>query len=250
VPRGNTGRFRQVFATGFDGGVPLGGFSDCGHNAETRAAYCGGLTGRWRTDWWAYPSGWPDTAKSGADGNRGAPFGGTYEPQDTVWVSGGAMHIRMFRPPTGGDNHVAAVVPKACMNMRYGKYSERFRVVRYAPGFKSAHLFYQGGFEIDYPENDWGSTISAYTHPGEASFGTSAKWSSWHTTSIEWTPGSIRFLLDGAVIGTTTTQVSDMPMSWILQNESSIQGPYAAPGAVAQMDIGWVACYALKGASR
>jgi hypothetical protein len=249
MPHGNCGPFRQIFAENFSvGSVPLGGFSDCNHNTASPAAYCGGLTGHWRRDWWAYPSGWRDTAKSGADGNRGAPFGGTYEPQDTVWVSGGEMHIRMYRPAAGGDNHVAAVAPRACGNMWYGKYSERFLVSRLAAGFKSAHLFYQRGqFEIDYPDNDWGATISAYTHPGEANFSTAARWTDWHTTSIEWTPGTLKFFLDGALIGATTRSVPDIPMSWVLQNESSINGPYAAPGGVAQMDITWVTCYKFGG---
>jgi beta-glucanase (GH16 family) len=130
------------------------------------------------------------------------------------------------------------------MDRQYGRYSERFRVVHAEPGFKSAHLFYRGGHEIDFPENDYTGTISAYVHPGGPTFGTAAKWSDWHTTEIEWMPGALKFRLDGAVIGTATQKVPDIKMSWILQNESSIMGPYAAPGASAQLDIAWVSCYA------
>jgi hypothetical protein len=246
APKGDLPGWKQVFVTDFPGTVPVGAFSDCNNDVNSPQAACNGLRpyGEYYANWWAYPSGWPDTAKSGADGNVGAPFGGVYRPELTVSVGGGAMHIRMFRPSTGGENAVATVVPRKCMDRQYGRYSERFRVVHADPGFKSAHLFYQGGYEIDYPENDYDRAISAYVHPGGATFATAAKWSDWHTTDIEWTPGVVKFYLDGALIGTATDKVPSIKMSWILQNESSIIGPYAAPGASAQLDIDWVSCYA------
>lgn len=247
APTNNQSGFKQVFVDDFCTPVPLGAFSDCNHNHDTPQAYCGGLKayGAYYNNWWAYPSGWPDTAKSGADGNTGAPFGGTYEPQNTVSVSNGEMHIDMYRSSGGGDNNVAAVVPRACMDQEYGMYSERFIVSRADPGFKSAHLFYDGGYEIDYPENDYGMTMSAYTHPGGANFSTGARWTTWHTSTIKWTSNSVEFYLDGNLVGTTTNKVPAIKMSWILQNESSIMGPYAAPGARADLDIDWVSCYAV-----
>lgn len=246
IPADNVPGWKLLFADDFSGTVPLGAFSNCSSTQTPQQARCTGLQsyGNYYNNWWAYPTGWPDTAKSRADGNTGAPYGGVYHPEDTVSVSNGAMHIHMYRPTTGGDNHVATVVPIPCMNHQYGRYTERLKVTRYAPGFKSAHLFYEGGFEIDYPENDYGTTMSAYTHPGEANFSTAAKWTDWHTTVIEWTPGQIKFYMDGSLVGTTTTQVSNIAMDWILQNESSIRGPYAANGASSQLDIDWVACYA------
>lgn len=246
MPTGNLANWKMIFNDDFTGTVPVGAFSDCNHNTDTPQAYCGGLKnyGNYYKNWWAYPNNWDDTAKSGADGNDGAPFGGTYHPEDVVSVSNGAMHVKMFRPAKGGDNHVAALVPRACMDRKYGRYVERFKVVQADPGFKSAHLFYNGGYEIDYPENDFGDTISAYTHPGEANFSTGAKYTTWHTTAIEWTSGSVKFYMDGKLVGTTTKKVPNINMSWVLQNESSIMGPYAKPGATAQLDTDWVACYA------
>jgi len=129
------------------------------------------------------------------------------------------------------------------MAQQYGMYTERFKVVKADKGFKSAHLFYDQGFEIDYPENDYGSTISAYMHSGGANVSANTKWEGWHTTTIKWTANSVQFLMDGKVIGTATNKVPNIKMSWILQNESSIMGPYADPGGKAQLDIDWVACY-------
>lgn len=65
LPRGDCGPFWQVLAEDFNGDrVPLGSFSDCAHDVDTSAAYCGGLKGKYRDNWWAYPTGWPDTAES------------------------------------------------------------------------------------------------------------------------------------------------------------------------------------------
>ena len=47
----------------------------------------------------------------------------------------------------------------------------------------------------------------------------------WHTAVVEWTPGRITFLLDDQQFGTTTSEVPGMPMNWILQSETSLDGP-------------------------
>lgn len=246
MPTDNVSGWKLKFADNFTGSVPLGAFSGCSSSQNPATSRCSGLKnyGAYYNNWWAYPSGWPDTAKSGADGNTGAPFGGVYRPEKVVSVDKGAMHIKMYRPSTGGDNHVATVVPIPCMDQKYGRYTERFKVVQYQPGFKSAHLFYKGGFEIDYPENDYHHPISAYVHPGGGNFNSGTKYTdAWHTTTIEWTASSVKFYMDGRLIGTATKSVPNITMDWILQNESSIMGPYATPGASAQLDIDWVACY-------
>lgn len=255
MPKGDLPGWRQVYADNFNGpAVPKGAFTDCGHNTDTPAAYCGGLKAypQAYANYWAYPAGWDDTAKSGADGNTGAPFGGRYDPASTVWIgpastasSDGVLHVRQYRPASGGDNRVAAVVPRRCMNMKYGKYSERFKVVKADPGFKSAHLFYDGGEEIDFPEGDWTKNISGYVHPGGAYVNTTARWTAWHTTSIEWTPGTVKYLLDGTVIKTVRQNITK-PRAWIWQNESSIEGPYARPGASAEIQTTWATCYVRK----
>lgn len=252
VPVGNLPGWNQVFETNFPGIVPVGAFSGCGNGATLADTYCTGLQpySSYYNDWWAYPSGWPDTAEECIEGSSQCPdtsvhppIGGLYQPQQAVSVSNNAMHINMSSPTNGGTNVVATVVPRLCADQLYGMYTERFKVVQENPGFKSAHLWISGNFETDYPENDYGQTISAYTHPGGANFSTSAQWTSWHTTTVDWTVNSIQFYMDGQLIGTATNNVPNIAMDWILQNESSILGPYASPGATAELDIAWVACY-------
>lgn len=256
MPRGTCGAFRQVLAENFNGDhVALGSFADCDHETSGKAAYCTKLPASYRKEFWAYPNGWEDTQKS--NGQKG----GTYHPEDTVSVSpsssgDGQMHIRMYRPAGGGDVHSAAVVPLAVKDQKYGKYSERFRVSKVAPGFKSAHLLWPvednacPGCEMDFPEGEWNGTISAYHHPlgggDQDAYGGTAKWSAWHTSSVEWTPKSAKYYLDGHLIGTSTRGVPNTPADWIIQNETAMNGQYPAAGASAQMDITWVSAYTYK----
>ena len=117
-----------------------------------------------------------------------------------------------------------------------------------APGYKSAWLHYGGGCETDFPEGEWTGTLSAFQHPcgggAQGYFEGAADWTHWHTVSTEWTPGRVRFYVDGRLIGQDTRGVADRPLSWVLQNESALEGPGAAPGSSAQLDITWIAAYA------
>lgn len=258
MPVGDCGPFRQVLAENFNGDhVPAGAFSDCDHNTEGKLAYCSGLPADYRREFWAYPTGWQDTQKS-----NGQP-GGVYHPEDTVSVlpdehdGDGEMRIRMYRPASGGDVHSAAVLPLAVKDQTYGKYSERFSVTTVNKGFKSAHLLWPvndstcNSCEMDFPEGEWNGTISAYHHPeggGEQdAFETSAKWTSWHTTSVEWTPGEARYYLDGKLVGKSSRGMMRAPADWILQNETAMNGQYPAPGTSAEMRITWVAAYTYRG---
>lgn len=238
---GSTPTWHLRFADGFNTAVAKGRFSDCNHNTDTAKAYCGGLTGSVRAAWWAYPAGWPDTATQ-----RHYPVGGYYDPATTLWISGGQLHIRMWRGT--GSVHSATVVPKAAMGPRYGAYEERWRVSHVARGYKSAHLLWpvtnDGCSEIDYPELEWDTQVAGFMHPSncgqQVAVDTGKSWGQWHTSRIEWTPGRISFVLDGKVVGSTTRSVPAVPMSWDIQNESALNGESAAPNSWAQMDIDYV----------
>lgn len=234
------------FVDYFNTDVAKGRFTDCNHNPDTTAAYCGGLTGSVRANWWAYPKGWPDTATQ-----RHYRVGGYYDPATTLWISGGQLHIRMWRGASG-NVHSATVVPKALMGQRYGRYEERFRVSKVAVGYKSAHLLWPvndsacPNCEIDFPELEWDGQIAAFMHHKNSlggdqdGYDTGKSWTAWHTSIVEWKPGDVRFYLDGSLVGHSTTAVPDQPMSWDIQNESALNGDRAALNSWAQMDIAHV----------
>ncbi|MFE9448287.1 glycoside hydrolase family 16 protein [Streptomyces sp. NPDC006739] len=247
--RGASAGFGFLWSDSFNTRVPLGGFSDCGHNADTPVAYCGGLSGAMRAAWWAYPAGWPDTAAQ-----RGYPVGGYYDPASTLWIApspwgDGQLHIRMYRPRSGGDNHSATVVPKKAMGLRYGRYVIRERVSHVGRGFKSAQLLWpvtnvDGQCpEIDFPENSHDTAPTAFDHPancgGQDAFDSQVSWANWHTYSTSWTPSSVTFAVDGRTIG-SSRHGPTVAMDWDIQNESSLDGEQAAPGTWDQIDITYV----------
>lgn len=242
--------FQLIYQDNFTTNVPLGAFSDCNHNVGTSAVYCGGLAAypSVEANWWSYPAGWADTATE-----RHLPLGGFYDPATTVWISGGEMHVRMWRGATG-PNHSVTMVPKITAGMLYGQFTETFEVSHVATGFKSAHLLWPAatcpGCEIDFPEGDWNGSIEAFNHPKgggrQDSFGDGTPWTGWHTSTIQWSPGHVTFILDGKVIGESTNNVMDTPAEWDIQNESSLDGEMAAPNTSAEMDIKSVSVYSYR----
>jgi hypothetical protein len=247
-PPTSSGPWQLAWSTDFPVAAPLGSFGGGGNGPSVDAP---DLPSALKSQWGAYPSGWADTATQ-----RGLPVGGYYDPGTTVWISGGQMHIKLWRGASGSV-HSAALVPLAAQGRTYGKYVETFRVSQVATGYKSAHLLWPSSgdqdtssFEVDYPENEWDTGISAYVHDGndpQQSFSASNSWTSWHTTEIDWTPTSLSFYLDGKQVGSTTSGVPNEPMDWIIQNESALNGESAAPNSSAQMDISYVAYYRYTG---
>lgn len=243
--------WRLKWSTDFADPAPLGSFSGCNNFDRTPAAFCSGLPADVRSQWWAYPQGWPDSAMQ-----VHRRIGGYYDPAGTVWISGHQMHIRMFRAT--GPIHSAAVVPKAAIGMLYGKYVERFEVdPEGSPGYRSSHLLWPTNppidYEVDFPEGEWAGKFCVHVHyartvatrdrclPG-------VQWTQWHTTEIAWRPGSVTFYLDGREIFRVTGQfVPDEPMSWIIQNESALNGDLAPANSSAQINISSVAVYSYVG---
>lgn len=251
TPVGDCGPFTQRYHENFNGAdIALGKFSNCAGDGDFQ---CQGLVGtRYYATLGAYPNGWDDTATSGNDGNGGRTFGGHYTPQDTTSVvtdaSGdGMLRVHMWRPSAGGSNHVSAPVPRNCMNLRYGKFSERTIVRSKTSGYKMAHLRYTPN-EIDYPEaggNFDTDPISWFTHGFNEDgndVASNAAWTGAHTYSQEITPGKIKFFLDGKLMNTVNADFPDAA-DWILQNESALGGSYAAKGSSVNVDTSWLSCY-------
>jgi hypothetical protein len=258
APSGNCGPFTQVYRENFNAvQVPLGAFSGCAGDGNFK---CSGLRTRYPGYYntlGAYPSGWGDTAdpSNHSNGNN-RTFGGKYTPQDTMSViktpeGDGQLKVHMWRPSAGGSNHVSAPVPLKCMNLRYGKFTERTHVSALTDGYKMAHLRYTPN-EIDYPEaggNFRSDPVSEFTH-GFAESGAdaagNAAWTGWHTYSQEIVPGSVRFYYDGRLFKTVHADFPDTA-DWILQNESALAGGYAAKGSSVDITSTWLTCYRLNG---
>ena len=234
--------WKLVYSTHFPVDAPLGSFSGCKAVTHT----CTGLPRALQSQWWAYPDGWPDTATEWH-----MAVGGHYSPSTTVWIAAGVMNIRMWRGT--GSVHSAALLPKAAMGRTYGKYVETFRVADPVAGYKSSHMLWAAhpptdgsAREIDFPEAGWGVDIKAFIHYASYRphfFTATPLGSTWHTSVIKWTPSGLWLYLDGKLAGSLTGRVSDVPMTWVLQNETQTNETFPPVNSSSTMQIKHVAYY-------
>jgi hypothetical protein len=211
-------------------------FNDDFNQNVSRGSFPSAVSSKWS----AYPSPWKDTSRNG-----------TYSPE-IVSQANGLLDVWLHTE--NGVHKVAALMPKTG-DMLYGRYAIRFKSDP-VPGYKTAWLLWpQSGVwprdgEIDFPEGDLDSTISAFMHRDNATsggdqdaFSTSARYTSWHTAVIEWSPGKVRFLLDDVVIGTSTNRVPDQAMHWVIQTETALDGTVPPDSAQGHLSIDWVAVW-------
>lgn len=227
MPIGDIPGWHQVFADDFLTDVPLGQFPTA-------------VSSQWGN---SYPDGWLDTSKAG-----------TYMPSQVVSISGGVMNLYLHT--AGGVAMVAAPVP-TLPTMTYGRYVVRFRSDPVS-GYKTAWLLWPDSEawprdgEIDFPEGSLDGTIGGFVHYQNGASGsdqyvmpdTGATYTAWHTAEIDWLPTGVTFLLDGKIVGQTTTRIPNTPMHFVLQTETDGGTPPA--GAAGNLQIDWVTVYSPK----
>lgn len=236
APIGDLPGWRQIFVEDFTRPAALGTF--------TTDSYYGPRFQR------TYPYPWKDTSKHG-----------TYDPGKTLSVANGMLDADMHTD--GTEICVAAVeptLPLATRGQTYGRYAIRFRVDAVA-GYKTAWLLWpdsglRSEGEIDFPEGNLDGVIKAFMHyasnDGTANslgvqdaFASTATYPVWHTSVIEWSPGRVNFVLDGKVLGTSTTsQVPSRPMHWVIQSETALSGALPSTSAHAHVSVDWLAVWA------
>ena len=223
MPTGNLPGWTQVFAEDFTTAAPLGSFL---------ASY--------GSRWGAYPSPWKDTSGHGV-----------YNPGKTMSASGGMMDLWVHTE--SGVHYVAAPQPKL-PTMTYGRFSARFQADSTA-GYKVAWLLWPDSGvwpadgEVDFPEGDLNSNMSAFAHfassgGGQDAFTLPTTFAGWHTATINWTPGKLVFLLDGKIVGTSTKLVPSKPMHWVMQTETTLNGSVPSNSASGHVRVDWVTAYA------
>lgn len=230
MPVGDLPGWRQVFTDDFTGSVPVGQFPAA-------------VSSKWRV----YLDGWKDTSKNG-----------TYSPSKVVSIQNGVLN--KYLHTEGGLARVAAILPiipgaNSSGGLPAGRFAVRFRADA-VPGYKTAWLLWPDSEvwprdgEIDFPEGDLDGTISGFMHRQGATSGgdqdavsTTARYTSWHTAIIEWTPGRCRFILDGQVILDKTSRVPNTSMHWVIQTETDLSGQAPSPTAAGNVQIDWVAVW-------
>lgn len=245
MPVGNLRGWKQIFRYDFSEPVALGGFSHCVDRSTIMASTCSGLPRSVAAKLWAYPDGWPDHHT------------GTYEPSKVLSIHNGVLDYYLHTQ--GRTPMVAAVEPKIPGGVhgdgsRYGAFVIRFRATQ-APGYKTAFLLWPDSErwpadgEIDFPEGNLDSDMTAAMHfqggtslESQDLYATSTGYAGWHTAVIEWTPTRCRFILDGRIIGTSSSLIPDTPMHWVLQAET-VNGPRPPANAAAHIYVAWITAY-------
>jgi chitodextrinase len=233
MPIGDLPGWRQIFSDDFSVDVPLGDFPSA-------------VSSKWKP----YPYPWKDTSKNG-----------TYWPQKGISQHGGLMDIWLHTESVDGVavhvvNAPQPILPGTSRGQLYGRYVVRF-TAEAVPGFKTAWLLWPDSNtwprdgEIDFPEGNLTEDIYAFMHRQGATTGsdqdwyaTGANYASWHTAVIEWLPTRCTFILDGKVIGNSTSRIPNTPMHWVLQTETQLSGGAPAESAAGHVYIDWVAVYA------
>ncbi len=206
------------------------------------------------------------------DGLPGSDHGGWWSPSHDI-VSGGELRLT-----TSPDRAVctSAVGCRAVNNevsgglkMRfgqtYGKYLVRLRA-KNAHGVPIVALLWpqtnQWPPEIDFVEDNGASPRvlnTATVHYGSSDTQIARtlrlNFALWHTLGVEWSPGSVRYTIDGRVWATVVNaHVPSIPMALALQAETFAcdplsweQCPNASTPRRTEFDIDWVAVYARAG---
>jgi hypothetical protein len=247
VPVGNLPGWKQVFHDNFQGeSAALGQFSNCSSSDNL----CTGLPAGVQSEWWDYPDGWADTA-------------GTceYEPSQTLSISGNILNMFIHTSSSGACMAAAPVAKlpngSSSNGQLYGMYSVRMRADS-VTGYLAAFLLWpdsenwpQDG-EIDFPDGELGGPVGAFMHYQGGSSGSDQDayvsnytFSGWHTYTMQWAPGYVKFMIDGNVIGDSTNAslVPDTPMHWVMQTESDLDGAKPDSSAQGNLQIAWAAVW-------
>lgn len=242
VPIGDSGVWRQVFWDDFTKAAALGSFASA--SDPDKIVY----TGAQGQQWLAYPETYTDTYQHRP-----------YRSGDVLSVHDGVLDYWLHPvdgQPAGANP--SPILASGSQSQRYGRYSARLKVDSSDPlsEYHIAWLLWpeserwpQDG-EFDWPEAQLDAVPAAHQHfAGAASCdndscvdselappGTS--FNDWHTYTIEWWPGHIRFLVDNSVVLASAKAVASVPMRWQLQTETDGDGSHSG-----HLLVDWVAVW-------
>lgn len=239
MPVGDLPGWRHIFADDFTKDAATGSWAnDCSPDA---IVYAGAQGQKWRT----YPKCWNDTYQKRP-----------YRSDAVLSVRNGVLnfHLRRVDGIPAGANP-SPLITGTSQYQTYGRYSARMRVtnpvmneyyVAWLLWPQSERWPYDG--EFDFPEGQLGGTATGFHHFAGAgscvgcqvqSADVGARFTDWHTYTIEWSPGRIRYLLDGAVVLDSTVFVPSGPMRWQLQTETNGNGT-----SDGNLEVDWVSVWA------
>lgn len=237
VPIGDLPGWKQIFYDDFDRDAALGSW---GTECDAKRIVYRGAQGQ---KWLSYPKCFRDTYQKRP-----------YRADSVLSVKDGLLVFHLH--PVDGIPAGANPSPLITGNSQYqtyGRYTARLKVdeSNLAEYHIAWLLWPESGKwpddgEEDFPEGSLGANIEGFHHyAGEGACSgcqdplhTPEKFTNWHTYTIEWTPGNIKYILDGKVVLNTNSWVPDKPMRWQLQTETKGEGLHSG-----KLLVDWVAVY-------
>ena len=239
VPIGDLPGWKQIFYDDFTKDAAPGSWgSECD---GTRIVYTGAQGQKWRS----YPNCYKDTYQKRP-----------YRADSVLSVKNGVLNF--FLHPVNGQPagaNPSPLIDGTSQYQTYGRYTARFKVDN--PTLIEYHvawlLWPQSGKwpddgEEDFPEGSLGGKITGFHHyaGSGACVGCQDKavttdldlFTVWHTYTIEWKPGNVKYILDGKVVLNSDKWVPDTPMRWQLQTETNGYGSHSG-----NLMVDWVAVY-------
>lgn len=223
MPVGDLPGWHQVLAQDFDTDVADGAFP-----------------GPYATSWMSY-NGFPDT--SGV---------GDYD-QSIISVNNGLLNLAVHTNALGKPLGAAPIplVGNKWGGQTYGRFSVRMRadsMANYGAAFllwSDANNWNDG--EVDFPEGNFDGTAWAHNHcPGNPAqnclaVDTGVTFTSWHTYTIDWTPTSLSYEIDGQVVAQTDSNIPSKPLHWVMQVGTN--GTKPDPSVSGTVQIDWATVY-------
>ncbi|MGC4232071.1 MAG: PKD domain-containing protein [Niabella sp.] len=237
VPIGDIGEWKQIFYDDFTKNASVGSWaSDCDPH---KIVYTGAQGQQWK----AYPRCYLDTYQKRP-----------YRSDKVLSVKDGALYFHLHTvdgQPAGANP--SPVIYNGSQYQTYGRYTARFKVdAGNLSEYYAAWLLWPqtekwpDDGEEDFPEGSLNGYIGGFHHYAGAGacigcqdgVTTTEKFTDWHTYTIEWRPGNIRYILDGKVILNSNKWVPEKPMRWQLQTETKGNGTNSG-----NLIVDWVAVY-------
>ena len=248
MPLTSPSGWTRIYAEDFLVDAPIGSFRP---NTNGRLNETGSAHGSYGARITTYPDGWDDT-------NHGAK----YYPSKVLSVSNSCLDMYLHSQEIDGKTSALSATvspilpnpPGATSGSLYGRFSARMRITGTPSEYGGVWLLWQdrdipqwpAQGEIDFPEGDFGGNMNAYAHyanskGGQDIISTSSRWSwqDWHVVTTEWMPGSLKFFIDGILVGTSTKQVPSTSMHYLFQCGAHSQTPIPL-WANGHVQIDWI----------
>lgn len=238
LPQGDLPGWKQIFYDDFTKDAPVGSWgSECD---SQRVAYTGAQGQKWRS----YPKCFKDTYQKRP-----------YRADQVLSVKNGMLNFYL-RPVDGqpAGANPSPLIDGTQQYQTYGRYTTRFRTdTANLNEYYVAWLLWPQSEkwpddgEEDFPEGRLSGNVGGFHHyvsPGacvgcqDQARDVGAKFNQWHTYTIEWTPGRVKYILDGTVVLDSTKYVPTKPMRWQLQTETNGNG-----SSQGNLMVDWVAVY-------